>query len=113
MKENKIEKNYPFDKDKLKYVPMIHEAFPESNLETRVADHLYRQNIHKEVSEKFNGKIIMNLLNIEGKELGKFINDYKEWMVGEDGLNEFILNSSQDIIEMSIVEYFDYHFIKK
>lgn len=75
--EKKIEKNYPFEKEKNIYIPMIDDFF-YTDLKSKYEEHVERQGILEKLSKKFNGKIIMELIEgIDGKELGKFIGDYK------------------------------------
>lgn len=99
---NKIEKNYPFGKDKLKYLPEI-DAYFRSNLQEKVNAHLEQQKIALDISEKFNGKLIMELLNIEGKELGLYIHSFKEWL--GDGFEKFVLTNDQNTINKTIFMY--------
>lgn len=103
--ENKIDKNYPFDKDKEVYLPEIHKAFPEANLLERYYKHVRAQELQAVIARKFNGKIIMGLLPIDGKELGKFIDTYKNYK-GDD-FEEFILESPQPKIDYSIVKFYN------
>jgi hypothetical protein len=98
---NKIEKNFPFEKPKEQYLGMIDFYF-KTDLKSAHEKHL-RQERLKQVAEKFNGRIIMELLNIEGKELGAFIGNYKNGFQDETTFEDFILNASQKEIEQDIL----------
>lgn len=104
LETNKIEKNYPFEKDKLKYLPEIDSYFG-SDLKEKVEIHMQQQQIAYDISQKFNGKIVMELLNIEGKELGSFIHGFKEWQ--DHHFESFILENDQDTINKAILMFFD------
>lgn len=74
---NNIEKNYPFNKNKETYIDEI-DVYFKTNLKEKYREHVERQDILERLSKKFNGKIVMEVIEgIEGKELGKFIGDYK------------------------------------
>jgi len=105
LKQNNIDKNYPFEKNKEIYLPMINDYFPESNLVEKYKAHVKLQEKLKTIHDKFNGKIIMELLPLEGKELGQFINSYKEHK-GDD-FERYILESNQGLIEFSIKNHYN------
>lgn len=105
-----VEKNYPFQKEKEIYIPMIDAAFPAAKLIEKYENHKINQTKLKAISEKFNGKIIKELIPLDGKELGQFINAYKTWKNTEwDGtdFDSFILNSNQGLIENSIKNFYN------
>lgn len=104
LEENKIQKNYPFDKNKEIYITEIDEFF-YSDLKSKYDEHVERQVILEKLSKKFNGKIIMELIpNLDGKQLGRFIGDYKD---KNPFFEEFILLKSQEIINEDIQTYYD------
>lgn len=99
---NKIEKNYPFERPKEIYLEKIDEYFG-TDLKSANIKHKLRQERLQNIAEKFNGRIIMNLLKIEGKELGSFINAYKDGFNDETEFEDFILNASVKQIEQDIL----------
>jgi hypothetical protein len=102
LENNKIEINYPFVKTKEIYLDEI-DAFFQTNLKEVYEKHLIKQERLLKISEKFNGRIIMNLLKVEGKELGAFISNYKNEFQTEEAFEIFILNASQKEIEQDIL----------
>lgn len=105
IKDNKIDKNYPFEREKKKYIPMIEKYFPESNLFEKYETHLDYQQRLSDISEKFNGKRIIDLLGIKGAELGKYIGSFKE--KHGDQFEYIILNSIQPEIDERIINHYN------
>ena len=102
--DNNIVKNYPFDKNKEVYLPMIDDFF-HTNLQEKYDEHVKRQEKLKIISEKFNGKVIMDLIpNIDGKELGAFIKDYKDGFY-EGKFEYYMLKLTQEEINEDILEF--------
>jgi hypothetical protein len=99
LEENKIDKNYPFDKKKEVYLELI-DGFFVSNLKEEYQKHLERQEVLQKIANKFNGRIVMELLGIQGEELGNFIYAYKK--VKGEGFEEFILTSDLESIKNDI-----------
>ncbi len=104
LKEKNITRNYPFDKDKTLYITYIDSCFPEANLEEKYGEHVKIQEELFEMSKKFNGKIVMDLLKIEGVELGKFIGEFKEFY--GDKFNNLILTSSKEEINNMVLIFY-------
>ena len=97
LKDNNINIKYDFIKDKNSYLPLINQYFPEVNLMNEL-NKLEKENTRNKIlSQKFNGNLIMSWIpNLQGKELGKIIGNFKN--VLGDEYEEFILNSSYDTI---------------
>lgn len=106
-----VQKNYPFEREKEIYIPMIDAAFPEANLKTKYEQHCKLQPKLKIISEKFNGKIVMNLISLDGKELGQFIDAFKKSKGNE--FDDFIYNSSQELIDFSIKGFYNNQILEK
>lgn len=103
---NAIVKNYPFVKEKEIYLPMIDEFF-KTDLQTSYKNHIEEQIKLEEVSKKFNGKIVMELIpELTGKELGKFILTYK---MGLEPFVDNILSMNQDEINEDILLHYKYY----
>jgi len=105
LKENNITKNYPFDYNKEVYLPMINAAFPEVKLDEKYKKHCELQIKLEKIAEKFNGRLIMELTPLKGAQLGDFMKEFKK--VKENYFDEFILLSSQDHINNSILEFYE------
>jgi len=103
--ERNIEKNYPFNKEKEVYLHMIDEYF-WTDLQSKYSEHVEKQEKLQIVSQKFNGKIVMEVIpNISGKELGEFINNYKNYL--GDNFIEFTLSRTDNEIKEDIKRYYD------
>jgi hypothetical protein len=102
LEKNKIEKNYPFLRPKEIYLEPI-DLFFGTDLKSAYEAHVIKQERLNKVRERFNGGLIMNLLKIEGKELGSFINSYKNRFTTEEEFEDFILNASDRQIEQDIL----------
>lgn len=101
---NNINKNYPFDKNKEVYLDEI-DAYFNTNLKEKYKEHVERQAILQKLSKKFNGKIVMEVIEgIEGKELGKFISDYKNAC---PNFERDILLLPQEIINNDIKTFYE------
>lgn len=102
LENNKITKNYPFIMPKENYLPEIDKYF-DTKLTEAHAKHLIKQERLLKISEKFNGRIVMDLLKIEGKELGTFIGNYKNGFTNDEEFENFILNATTKEIEQDIL----------
>jgi hypothetical protein len=101
LKEKKIEKNYPFVKEKERYIPFIESQFPKSQLIDKYEAHLKAQVVAKEIAEKFNGRVVMRVLEIsDGKAVGDFIYRFKKHY--EPEFENYIQQHTQDQIDESI-----------
>jgi len=80
------------------------ESFPELNLDERLAELKEKEAIHQEIKSKFNGKIVMELTGLEGKELGKFIQYVKDEF-GEV-FDEYMYRTDADRIIKDIKAYY-------
>lgn len=102
IEKNKIEKNYPFERPKEIYLDQI-DAYFQTNLKDAHSKHLVKQERLGKIAEKFNGRIVMELLKIEGKELGGFIGLYKNSFENETAFEDFILIATPKQIEQDIL----------
>lgn len=99
---NKIDKNFPFKKPKEQYLGMIDFYF-KTDLTAAHEKHVIKQERLQLIAEKFNGKIIKYLLNIEGKEIGEFLTKYKTGFKDEEAFGDFILAATPKEIEQDIL----------
>ncbi len=108
LKDNNINTKYPFEKEKVTYLPMIAEYFIESGLRIQLAKLQEEDRINNVISQKFNGDMIMGWLpNLQGRELGMAIGKFKESFDSEEDYREFILNSTYDVIYKSFIEIYN------
>lgn len=90
--ENVIE----LDKNKDNYLEWIDKNFPDINLIQQINDFKQKDKRNQEISEKFNGKLVMKRHpNLKGRKLGvkisEFKNQFEDW-------NNFALNNSSEHI---------------
>lgn len=106
--DNKIEKNYSFDPDKDKYLPMIDEYF-KTNLTEKYQHHIDLSARLKVVAEKFNGRIVGELIpELKQKELGSFINEFRS-LYGVD----YLYDATPKLIESEILSVYRNIFLKE
>lgn len=95
-------------KDKPLYIPIIDKAFPDANLIKKLEKLDEMDHINRKLAEKFNGRIIMEIYpHLIGKDLGKALSEFKEFLGGEEDYRSFILNSSIDVILTKFDEFYD------
>lgn len=96
---------YEYHKDKDKYLPLIDEHFPEIKIFDQIKLFKEEEAIRKNISKKFNGKIIMSLLSeLKGSKLGKFICDFKNQ---HKDFNNYILTTSDKQIKNDIIKFYE------
>lgn len=97
LKENiKIEDYHYFYHDKTVYLGLIDHYFPGFLREYRLLEKREERVIN--VSEKFNGRILIHEFNVTGRELGKLISDFKNSFENTFEYEEFVLNNDIDTI---------------
>jgi hypothetical protein len=111
LSENKIEKNYEFMKDKSVYIPLIDAFFPAAKLAEKVKAHEERQKILKVIAEKFNGRMIMEMIPLSGKELGNFMDAYKK--AKGDDFETFVYKSNPGLVQHSVKTYYSLVYLKQ
>lgn len=100
LKDNNIDIRYNFHKDKELYLPMIDEAFPESDLLGQLYELKMKDRENKILSQKFNGDIVMSWLpNLKGKQLGHAIIGFKQSFDDDEEYRKFVLNANFDTIQ--------------
>lgn len=101
--------NYKFEKDRNLYLEKIDKYFPEAKIYDKIKKAKENEKRLKKIKEKFNGNLIMKLIDMyDGEKLGKFISYYKSKFSDFD---DYILNTNQDDIFDSIL-YAYYEFKK-
>lgn len=102
LETNKIEKNFPFERPKEQYLGMIDFYF-KTDLKSANDKHVIKQERLQRIAEKFNGRLVKDLLNIEGKEIGLFLEKYKSGFKDEETFGDFVLNATSKEIEQDIL----------
>jgi len=94
-----------YDKGRIKLIKnniinVIRTEFPLANIDLHLAEIEYNTARKKLISLKFNGQIIKDKYNLNGKDLGESIINFKLYVdkVHEISFNEFIVASSIDYI---------------
>lgn len=106
LSDNNINKSFDFQ-PKEYYLEVANSYFPESNLLDQIEKFRKIDNENKNMSEKFNGNLIMEVIpELKGKELGHAMNEFKS---NFDDFRSYLLeNSSEDILN-----YFKNWYLKK
>jgi hypothetical protein len=99
--------NHDYDKEyievtKENIVDILIDHFPEANIEYYLAVIDYKEAVDKLVKLKFNGGMIKDMYNLEGKEIGDAIRAFQEYIntvyveceIG-DNFNNYIINTSE------------------
>lgn len=75
----------------------------ESNFDSIVKDKIKKYETKELIKEKFNGDIVKELTRLEGKDLGKFITDFKDSFKNLDySFEDYVLANSIEIIKSDI-----------
>lgn len=94
--------------DKLMYIPEIDTFFKEARLIPKYFELMVREKTLKKIKSKFSGDIVMGVLpNMKGKELGKFIQDFKEKY---PNFEDYVLSTEKEQIVKDIENYKFIHF---
>lgn len=93
-------------REKISYIQWIDDQFPDAHLLENIAKMKDRENELLFVRSKFNGDIIMRIKNIEGRELGGFIQKFKN-SISEDPkkFEEWVKSKTKEEIEIAINEF--------
>ena len=88
-------------------VKNINEYFPNANVLDTINKQHKRFIIIHDVKQKFNGTIIMQHLNVTGKDLGSLILNVKSSFPSDDDFNDWVLSTPiEEIIEfIKEIEY--------
>lgn len=106
LKDNNINKRYSFAEDKNWYLETINLCFPDVDLIKKIEALKLKDLKNKQLSDKFNGKIIMEWIpDIQGKELGNAIHGFIEY-IGADLYEGFILNGSIEEIRLNFMIFY-------
>jgi len=100
-----IEKSYEF-KDKLFYAPMINDAFPEANFFETLEVLDVRDAINKQLSEKFNGRMVMEWVpGLFGSALGDAIRAYRESL--GDKFEDIMLAFTDENVKLHFISFYE------
>lgn len=76
---------FPRSEDKTQYLQMIFAAFPYAFKEYKIL--WARKELADEVRKKFNGDLVSKWTNLQGKELGLLISEFKKYYRDSDLIN--------------------------
>lgn len=84
---------------------MLWEAFPEFKVEyMQHLDELERQ---RQIASAFNGRLVIEITNLKGKELGEFIVAFKDSFGSREAFENYILSTPQSEIMKTIRSMMD------
>lgn len=100
--------DFPFNKDKSVYLQRVEYYFPEVNIFGFIESYNEDLELDNKVREKYNGKIVMAYTGLEGEELGKFMEFYKNSIIISIApflvsFNEYILDKNEEVIKIDIM----------
>jgi hypothetical protein len=81
------------------------DVFFGTSVTKEIEEEKIREATVSSIQEKFNGHLLIDLLGINGKELGNFISDFKKQFKSPDDFEKFILTETQEIVNKKIIEY--------
>jgi hypothetical protein len=98
-----IKNQYQFLENKQLYLPIIDEYFSEANFLKKIRKLDEKDEINRQVSEKFNGHLIMEWIpGLKGKELGSMISEFRK-----EYDSNYILKTPQDKIKKDFINFYE------
>lgn len=91
-----FDKDGLFDGDKKIFIPAINNHFfNNSEFFEWILEKDREAELKSQIAEKFNGNIVMEITDLRAKKLGKFIQDFKNWVeeTYSNDFNQYVLNS--------------------
>jgi Ni/Co efflux regulator RcnB len=105
LENNNINKTFPFEKDKEKYLEHINRFFPECGMAEKMEEFKRIDDENKEIADKFNGKhIMMRHQWLKGKELGDTMKAFKEEVAD---FRQYVLDTPQEKIMTDFDEWLE------
>lgn len=98
VEENNIKAGNSLMRNKNDWLHKAFIEFPQSRIDFVCLRDRYEKK--KKVAEKFNGNILMDMLPLEGKELGEFIQHFKAQFNDFEG---WVLRATEEEIERKVV----------
>lgn len=102
--DNNIKQERKFNKPTLE---QIDNYFLESNVKEKYEKLKYNDFLEEEISKKFNGYLLMNWLEIEGKELGNFIGKFKNSFDSKEELFNFVKQRSLEEVKSHVIKFYN------
>lgn len=97
---------YAFDADKSIYLLRIHNAFPEADFFGQLAAYAARQKAYDQRSAKFNGRLVQAWTGSEGKELGKWMQAFKQTQTSSEAFEAWLDGQSAEQIANAFQTFF-------
>lgn len=105
IEEKNITKFYSFFSDKSLYLQIINQEFPEAKIFDKLAELDMKNDINKELHDKFNGNLVREWVTpLDGKELGHAMHNFKMYL-GDDWKN-VILNMTPKEVEQKFLAFY-------
>jgi hypothetical protein len=95
---------FQFTKDKDSHLPFLFDQFPGFKKEWFDTYHMKLE--YQDVSTKFNGNGVSVITDLQGKELGRFIQDFKKSFGSPEDFRIWVITSSFQNVENRIMEHF-------
>lgn len=100
-------------KSKLAYRKDIDAFFPEANFMAKLKEFRAKEKMRKIIASKFNGNLVMGWTGLGGKELGKCLSDFANYIeVNYTHFREFILKSKPEYIKETFDNWYVARFEK-
>lgn len=103
----KLENKTPFqfERNKSFYLPIIDNYFPEANLLKQIDVLDARDEINRQLSEKFNGRLVMEWIpDLEGKMLGNAMKNFKVFL--GDHYEHIVLETTEEELKERFVDHY-------
>lgn len=109
LKNNGIDTKYIFMKIKDSYIYKINDYFPEAKLIEKIAELDEQDKINKEISEKFNGNLVMSWIpELKDKKLGIAMRNFRFVFFSNPELfNQYILSNNEVSIRALFLDFYN------
>lgn len=96
-----VSEGFHFEKNKTKYLDLIDQSFPEINFLDQINILKKKDEKYQKIKTKFNGRLVMEWTNLQDKELGHIITEFKK-IINDTWLS----NHSADEIKIKFLEWY-------
>lgn len=103
--ENHSDRTYEFP-DKKVSIDKANRFFPDARMTERMRELEYLHCKKLYIKSKFSGGVVMSRYGLQGKELGRALNGFKEWIGKRCDYDEFLLETSTDKIYEQFEKYY-------
>lgn len=102
-----FDKDGLFDGDKTIFIPAINSHFfNNSEFFDFIIEKDKEFELKRQIAEKFNGNIVMEITDLRAKKLGKFIVEFKAWIENTyKDFDQYVLDTTEEAIVKDIKAY--------